>query len=94
LSEIRLAGWDDRSAVARLRRAWTEESAGHALDDEPGGMLNPLVFTRMPHACLAYADEQGFARVVLSPTEWSVPFYAPGGFVPATSLMIRELAAP
>ncbi|MDQ6641032.1 MAG: GNAT family N-acetyltransferase [Actinomycetota bacterium] len=92
------------------------------VDDLPVGMLNLLVFTRMPRpgesapnqwgylanffvrethrntgvgarmlaACTAYADEQGFARVVLSPTERSVPFYARGGFEPATSLMLRR----
>jgi len=37
-----------------------------------------------------YADERGFARLVLSPTDRSVPFYARSGFVPATSLMVRD----
>ena len=91
------------------------------VDGEPVGMVNLLVFTRMPRpgetaanrwgylancfvvpgrrssglgsrmldACTSYADEQGFARVVLSPSERSVPFYARAGFVPATSLMVR-----
>lgn len=40
-------------------------------------------------ACTAYADEHGFARLVLSPTERSVPFYARAGFVPATTLLVR-----
>jgi GNAT superfamily N-acetyltransferase len=42
-------------------------------------------------AVTAHADEQGFARLVLSPSERSVPFYARHGFEPATSLMVRHL---
>jgi GNAT superfamily N-acetyltransferase len=94
-------------------------------DDRAVGMLNMLVYTRMPKpapdpgwrprwgyvanayvvkaardqgiggllldACTAYAREHRFARLVLSPSERSVPFYARAGFVPATSLMVREL---
>ena len=41
-------------------------------------------------ACTSYADERGLARIVLSPTDRSVPFYARAGFVPATSLMVRQ----
>jgi len=150
-TDVRLATADDRRAVAALRRAWTEENAGHAVDDpsfedrfdvwfererdqrvtwlafaddRPVGMLNLLVFTRMPFpldddtrrptqwgylancfvlaehrgdglggrmlaACTSYADGRGFARIVLSPSERSVPFYARAGFGPATSLMVR-----
>jgi GNAT superfamily N-acetyltransferase len=148
LSDIRVAAWEDRAAVAALRRAWTEENAGAPVEDdsyeqrfdewlereqhqrvtwlaferdEPVGTLNLLVFTRMPRpgrdasrwgylancyvrpqhrnsglgarllaTCTAYADERGFVRVVLSPSPRSVPFYARGGFEPATSLMVRE----
>ena len=145
--EIRLATYDDRRAVARMRRAWTEENAGSAVEDdtfearfdawlereqhqrltwlglvagEPVAMVNVLVFTRMPRpgqqpsqwgylanfyvapelrgsglgarmldACTSYADSHGFVRIVLSPSERSVPLYARAGFVPATSLMVR-----
>nr|WP_246378036.1 GNAT family N-acetyltransferase [Nocardioides ginsengisegetis] len=131
-----------------MRRAWTEENAGHPVEDdgftdrfeewlereqdqrvtwlgyadgEAVAMVNLLVFTRMPRpgesapnqwgylancyvlpehrngglggrmldALTAYADEQGFVRVVLSPSPRSVPFYLRGGFEPATSLMVR-----
>ena len=147
--DVRVATWEDRVAVAALRRAWTEENAGKAVGDddfeqrfdawlereqdqrvtwlglaggEPVGMVNLLVFTRMPRpgqtqpsqwgylancyvrpehrngglgarmldALTSYADERGFVRVVLSPSERSVPFYERGGFVPATSLMVRR----
>jgi GNAT superfamily N-acetyltransferase len=151
---VRLASDHDREAIARLRRAWTEENAGEPVADDtfearfaawfqreskqrltwlafadgfdgPVGMLNMLVFERMPFplspaterptrwgyvansfvlaehrnaglgrelmdACTSHADGQDFARIVLSPTERSVPFYARAGFEPATSLMVRH----
>ena len=39
-------------------------------------------------AVLGYASENGFARVVLSPTERAIPFYARAGFGPADALML------
>ncbi len=113
--EERFAEWLERERHQRL--TWLGLVDGGAV-----GMLNLLVFTRMPRpgetapsqwgylanffvcrshrnsgvgarmlaTCTAYADERGFARVVLSPTERSVPFYARGGFEPATSLMLRR----
>jgi GNAT superfamily N-acetyltransferase len=150
--EVRVATDADVPALASLRRAWTEEVRGTAIDDDgfedafaawweqesaqrvtwvaagdsgPGvvGMLNLAVFTRMPRprdgapwaerwgylanvyvvpahrgrgtgrllleAAVAHADREGFARLVLSPSERSVPFYTRAGFGPATSLMVR-----
>jgi GNAT superfamily N-acetyltransferase len=148
VTEVRLATWADRAAIAALRHTWTEERDGAPVEDdsflerfeswlererhqrltwlgivdsEPVAMLNLLVFTRMPRPghpepsqwgylanfyvtpdhrgsglgtrmlaeCTSYADEHGFVRVVLSPTERSVPLYDRAGFVPATSLMLR-----
>ena len=40
-------------------------------------------------ALLGYADEKGFVRVVLSPSERSVPLYERAGFGPADALMLR-----
>jgi GNAT superfamily N-acetyltransferase len=40
-------------------------------------------------AALDYADENGFARMVLSPTERSIPLYERAGFGPADALMLR-----
>ena len=45
-------------------------------------------------AVLGYADENGFARVVLSPTERSIPFYERAGFGPANALMLRTPPHP
>jgi GNAT superfamily N-acetyltransferase len=152
-ASVRVAGPDDRSTVARLRRAWAEEQAGQVIDDPhfdaafagwaereesqrvtwlvsrdgvDVGMLNMLVFERMPRpgdaasgrrtrwgyianvyvveahrdgglgrllldAASTYAEEHRFARLVLSPSERSVSFYARAGFVPATSLLVKPL---
>ena len=111
--EAAFADWWDSEHGQRL--TWLGETGGTAV-----GMLNVLVFTRMPRpgvapsrwgylanfyvepahrasglgtallaACTAYADEHGFVRIVLSPSERSVPLYERGGFRPATELMIR-----
>jgi len=40
-------------------------------------------------ALLEYADENRFARVVLSPSERSIPFYERVGFGPADALLLR-----
>ena len=45
--------------------------------------------TLLLEAVTAHADEHGYARLVLSPSERSVPFYERAGFAPATSLMLR-----
>ena len=108
--------WFDREHDQRV--TLLAEDAGAAV-----GMLNMLVFTRMPKpgrpvsrwgyvanvyvdpshrdrgtgamlldACLAHARESGFARLVLSPSERSVPFYERAGFGPATNLMVHPLS--
>ena len=43
-------------------------------------------------AALGHARERDFARVVLSPSERSVPFYKRAGFAPATRLMVNDLS--
>lgn len=114
---LRFDDWLRREADQRL--TWLGYAGG-----EPVGMLNVVVFTRMPwpradgvdrpghwaylanfyvapahrggglgsrllDACTRHADEQRFARIVLSPSERSVPLYARAGFAPATGLMLR-----
>jgi GNAT superfamily N-acetyltransferase len=114
--------WWTRERQQRV--TWLTELAGVAV-----GMLNMLVFTRMPKpadparrtprrtqwgyvanvyvdpahrdrgigkllldACMEHARGRRFDRLVLSPSERSVPFYARAGFVPATSLMVLPLS--
>lgn len=117
--EAELADWFARERHQRI--TWLAE-----LDDHAVGMLNLMVFTRMPKPrsattrgwarhwgyvanvyvepehrnrgvgramldeAVTYADDQAFARLVLSPSERSVPFYERAGFAPATSLMLRR----
>ena len=123
--EGRFDAWLERERDQRLTWLGLAGGSGPA-SGEAVGMLNLLVFTRMPfprddgydrprswgylanffvleehrasglgslmlEACLAYADSQGLARVVLSPSSRSVPLYARAGFAPATSLMLRPL---
>ncbi|HET6151815.1 MAG TPA: GNAT family N-acetyltransferase [Marmoricola sp.] len=103
------------AAEQQQRVTWIAEVADAAI-----GMLNMLVFSRMPRpgrasnhwgylanfyvlgeyrgigigtelltACTTYADDHGFVRIVLSPSERSVPLYQRDGFGPATALMLR-----
>jgi GNAT superfamily N-acetyltransferase len=112
--EDAFAAW--YAAEQGRRVTWIAEADGSCV-----GMLNMLVFSRMPRpgrapnqwgylanfyvlaehrvtgtgtallaACTAYADEHGFVRIVLSPSERSVPLYERSGFGPATSLMLRQ----
>jgi GNAT superfamily N-acetyltransferase len=50
---------------------------------------NRGIGSRLVRAALDYADENGFARVVLSPTSRSIPLYERAGFGPADALMLR-----
>jgi GNAT superfamily N-acetyltransferase len=51
---------------------------------------NQGIGARLLDAALVYARSFGFARVVLSPSERSIPFYSRAGFRPATSLLVLE----
>jgi GNAT superfamily N-acetyltransferase len=50
---------------------------------------NQGVGNKLIGALLEYADDNGFARVVLSPSERSIPFYVRVGFGPADALLVR-----
>ena len=50
---------------------------------------NRGIGSQLVSAALNYADQNGFARVVLSPTERSIPLYERAGFGPADALMLR-----
>ncbi len=147
---VRQVSSRDSAGVAALRRAWSEELAGGALDDDgfeerfsrwaaaeesrrvmfvavvggrEVGMVNLAVFERMPRPKLArscwcylgnafvlaghrdrgvgsalldaavkHARVCGAVRIVLSPSERSVPFYRRAGFGPATMLMAMSIA--
>lgn len=50
---------------------------------------NRGIGSKLVSAALDYADERGFVRVVLSPSERSIPLYERAGFGPADVLMLR-----
>lgn len=50
------------------------------------------VGTQLLDAAVTYAREHRFVRLVLSPSERSVPFYGRAGFVRADELLILDLA--
>jgi GNAT superfamily N-acetyltransferase len=112
------ASWFEAEQHHRI--TWVGEVDGLVV-----GMLNLLVFTRMPRpgvsrscwgylanffvdpavrnsgvgrelleTCIRYADTHDFARILLSPSERSVPLYARAGFGPATEVMIRPGRPP
>jgi GNAT superfamily N-acetyltransferase len=60
---------------AYVRPEWRSQGVGTALLTE----------------LLAYARSEGFVRIVLRPSERSIPFYRRAGFGPATPLMLAEL---
>ena len=45
-------------------------------------------------ALVAYADGNGYIRVVLRPAERSIPFYQRAGFTPDGGFMVRYLPRP
>ncbi len=49
--------------------------------------------SRLLRALLAYADDHGYLRVVLSPSERSVPFYQRFGFGAGSGLLVRPRPA-
>lgn len=109
------AEWFERERHQRI--TWLAEADGVAI-----GMLNLVVFTRMPkpggspsrwgyianayvdaahrdrgvgrmllEAATSHARDHHFARIVLSPSERSFPFYERAGFGPASGLLVHPL---
>lgn len=145
----RIVSCEDVALLAQLRRAWTEENAGAAIDDagfetrfaawwederdrrctwialvddRPVGMLNMAEFVRMPRpgsgtgrwgyvanvfvlaahrnagigrrlldVAVGEARRRGYVRVVLSPSQRSVPLYRRVGFREADELLVLAL---
>ena len=46
---------------------------------------------RLLDQALEHADRERFDRLVLSPTERSMPFYTRAGFEPASQLLLRPM---
>lgn len=52
---------------------------------------NSGIGARLLAAAVSYARNAGFVRLVLAPSERSVPFYQRAGFRPANDLMLLDL---
>ncbi len=66
----------------------TSTSTGPAPDELDSQFLSCLG-RRLLDSAVSYADDHDFARVVLSPSERSIPFYERAGFIPASNLIVR-----
>jgi GNAT superfamily N-acetyltransferase len=111
--EARFLDWYERESGHRIN--WLAELAA-----QPVGMMNLLIFERMPRpgldtgtwgylanafvlaahrnqgigtvlltAVIDYADEHGYLRIVLRPTEDAIPFYLRAGFFPDGGFLVR-----
>jgi GNAT superfamily N-acetyltransferase len=54
---------------------------------------NQGIGSQLMRALLAYADDRGYLRAVLSPSERSVPFYQRFGFGAGSGLLVRQRPA-
>lgn len=77
----------DAADVAELRWHWARENApGHLYvvpDTRRNGVGEALV-----HTVLTEAQIRGYVKVVLSPTEQSIPLYRRCGFTEDNALML------
>ena len=82
-----------RSAPRRQGGTWLARETGtwgylaNAFVLAPYG--NQGIGARLPTALLAHADDQGYLRVVLRPSERAVPFYQWAGFTAHGGFLIR-----
>jgi GNAT superfamily N-acetyltransferase len=86
------AGMVNLSVFTRMPRPGSETSRWGYLANAfvRAGHRDQGIGTRLLGALLAYADEQSYVRVVLSPTERSVPFYQRLGFTTDHGLLVRH----
>jgi GNAT superfamily N-acetyltransferase len=63
---------------------WGHLSNAYVLPDRRSRGVGAALLSEL----LAYARSAGFVRIVLSPSERSIPFYERAGFAPATSLLV------
>ena len=69
------------------RRCWGYIANAFVLAEHRDGGVG----AKLLDAALQHASRRGYARLVLSPSPRSVPFYRRAGFVPADSLLVLEL---
>ena len=84
---VNLAVFERMPAPGRPPSRWGYLSNAFVLPDWRSRGIGTALLTEL----LAYARSERFVRIVLSPSERSIPFYRRAGFAPAASLMLAEL---
>ena len=97
------AGERELGELTRMRLAWSADHGFAATDDFPERMRQCVRGTQqaghrrrgvgrlLMEAVLAWAREQRMVRLVLNPSEVSLPLYSGLGFQPADNLMRLDL---
>ena len=95
------AGERELGELTRMRLAWSADHGFAATDDFPermrqwwdqqAGHRRRGVGRLLMEAVLAWAREQRMVRLVLNPSEVSLPLYSGLGFQPADNLMRLDL---
>jgi GNAT superfamily N-acetyltransferase len=84
---VNLAVFERMPAPGRAPSRWGHLGNAYVLPEWRSRGVGTALLTEL----LAYARSEGFARVVLRPSDRSIPFYRRAGFAAATSLMLTEL---
>ncbi|MGH3302477.1 MAG: GNAT family N-acetyltransferase [Streptosporangiaceae bacterium] len=82
---VNLAVFDRMPQPGRVPSRWGYLANAFVL----AAYRNRGVGGRLLDALLSYADEHGFARIVLNPSQRAIPFYERAGFGSASALLVR-----
>ena len=84
---VNLAVFERMPAPGRVPSRWGYLGNAYVRPDWRSRGVGTALLTEL----LAYARSERFARVVLRPSERSIPLYRRAGFGPATSLLLTDL---
>jgi GNAT superfamily N-acetyltransferase len=84
---VNLAVFERMPAPGRPPSRWGYLGNAYVLPDWRSRGIGTALLT----ALLEHARSERFARIVLSPSDRSIPFYRRAGFAPATTLLLTEL---
>jgi GNAT superfamily N-acetyltransferase len=84
---VNLAVFERMPSPGRAPSRWGHLGNAYVRPDWRSRGVGTALLTEL----LAYARSEGFSRVVLRPSDRSIPFYRRAGFAPATSRMLTEL---
>jgi GNAT superfamily N-acetyltransferase len=83
---VNLLTFDRMPSPGRLRSQWGYLGNMYVRPEHRGHGVGRQLLDALVH----HAEGAGFERIVLSPTERSVPFYQRAGFGPADQLLLRR----